>query len=270
MSRAIAVAVAGVGFAALLLPLAAALLGSLLPEESLLVGGLFRRAPLGLDHYRQIFTQRDLWEPLRNSLVIATATTVLCLLVGTLCAYALARLRFSGRSFLLVLVLAASLMPQISLVPPLYLLLRRVGLLHSYPGLVLPYLTFALPLCVWLLVASFRALPPELEEAARLDGAGRLRILLEVVLPLVSPALAAIGIITFVACWNEFLFALSFTLGPERQTLPVAIALFRGQYQVPWGQVLAASVVATLPVAALVLVFQRRIVRGLTSGAIEG
>ena len=116
----------------------------------------------------------------------------------------------------------------------------------------------------------FRQLPAEIEEAARVDGAGRMRVLFEVVLPLSAPALATTAILTFVYCWNEFLFALSFTLGPERQTVPVAIALFRGQYQVPWGEILAAAIVSTAPVAALVLAFQRRIVQGLVSGAIKG
>lgn len=270
MRRVLGVSLGLVGLAALLFPLGVALLGSLRPEDRLFAGDLFEWAPPILDHYRAVFVQRSLLVPLRNSLVVAAATTVLCLAVGGGCAYALARLRFRGRAAVLAVVLATTLFPQISLLSPLYLLLRSLGLIDSFPGLVLPYLTFALPLCIWLLTAVFRDLPPELEEAARLDGAGRLRVLVEIVLPVAFPALAAVGIITFVTCWNEFLFALSFTLGPERQTLPVAIALFRGQYQVPWGEVLAASMVATLPVAVVVLAFQRLIVRGLTSGAVEG
>jgi ABC-type glycerol-3-phosphate transport system permease component len=127
-----------------------------------------------------------------------------------------------------------------------------------------------MPLTVWLLVGFFRQLPAELEEAAMVDGASRLRTIREIIWPLALPGLAATAILTFVYSWNEFLFALSFTLGPERQTVPVAIALFRGQYQVPWGQILAAAVVATLPVAILVLAFQRRIVQGLTAGAVKG
>ena len=141
---------------------------------------------------------------------------------------------------------------------------------NTYPGLVLPYLTFAMPLTIWLLVGFFRQLPPDLEEAALLDGAGRLRTLWEIVLPLAAPGLATTAILTFLYSWNEFLFALSFTLGPERYTVPVAIALFRGQYQVPWGEILAAAVVATAPVAAIVLLAQRRIVAGLTAGAVKG
>jgi len=190
--------------------------------------------------------------------------------VGGLCAYALARLRFRGKAPLLGLILAVSVFPQISVISPLYLLLRSLHLINTYPGLILPYLTFAMPLTVWLLVGFFRQLPAELEEAAMVDGASRLRALREVILPLALPGLATTAILTFVYSWNEFLFALSFTLGPERQTVPVAIALFRGQYQVPWGQILAAAIVATAPVAVLVLAFQRRIVQGLTAGAVKG
>jgi ABC-type glycerol-3-phosphate transport system permease component len=127
-----------------------------------------------------------------------------------------------------------------------------------------------MPLTIWLLVGYFRQLPRELEEAALVDGASRMRTLVEIVIPLAAPGLATTAILTFLYSWNEFLFALSFTLGPERYTVPVAIALFRGQYQVPWGQILAAAVVATLPVVAVVLAFQRHIVQGLTAGAVKG
>jgi ABC-type glycerol-3-phosphate transport system permease component len=246
------------------------LLASLAPESRLFGAAERAGAAPVLDHYRALFDERDFWVPIRNSLVVASATTALCVALGSLCAYALARMRFRGRRALLAGVLAVAMFPQISIVSPLYLVLRALGLIDSYPGLVLPYLTFAMPLTIWLLVGFFRQLPPDLEEAAWVDGAGRLRALIEVVLPVAAPAVATTAILTFVYCWNEFLFALSFTLGPERQTVPVAIALFRGQYQVPWGQVLAAAVVASAPVALLVLAFQRRIVQGLTSGAVKG
>src|SRR5262249_44316100 len=134
---------------------------------------------------------------------------------------------------------------------------------------VVPYIAFAMPLTVWLLVGTFRQLPPDVEEAARVDGAGALRILGRVILPLAAPGLAAAAVLTFIFCWNELLFAMSFTTLPERQTVPVAVALFRGEHQVPWGQILAATVISTLPVALLVVLFQRRIVSGLTAGAIR-
>jgi ABC-type glycerol-3-phosphate transport system permease component len=167
-------------------------------------------------------------------------------------------------------ILAVTMFPQISIVSPLYLLLRALRLINTYPGLVLPYTTFAMPLTVWLLVGFFRQLPRDLEEAALVDGATRWQSFTRIILPLAVPGLATTAILTFIYCWNEVLFALAFTLGPERQTVPVAIALFRGQYQVPWGEILAAAVVATAPVTAVVLAFQRRIVQGLTAGAVKG
>ena len=247
-----------------------AIVASFTPEARLFQSPpLFPTEPV-LDHYRALFTELNFWLPIRNSLIVAGSTTVLCVSIGALCAYALARLQFPGKVPLLGFILAAGMFPQISVVSPLYLLLRKLHLINTYPGLVLPYLTFAMPLTVWLLVGFFRQLPAELEEAAMVDGAGRLRAFWEIIVPLALPGIATTAILTFVYSWNEFLFALSFTLGPERQTVPVAIALFRGQYQIPWGQILAAAVIATAPVTLLVLAFQRRIVQGLTAGAVKG
>jgi len=254
---------------ALMLPLAWAVLASFTPEQRLFGGGPLLPSLTG-EHYRAIFIERSFWIPIRNSLIVALATTVTSLLLAVPCAYALARLPFSGHRLVLAFVLAVSMFPQIAMVPSLYIILRAAHLLDTYPGLVGPYLTFALPLAVWLLSGFFRQLPADLEDAAMLDGASRMRALLEVVLPLSGPGVATTGILVFLYSWNEFLFALSFTLGPERYTVPVAITLFRGQYQVPWGQVLAAAVVATSVVAGVVLVAQRRIIAGLTSGAVKG
>jgi len=266
--RAAAVGTA-VALTAVVLPFCWAVVASVTPESQLFAGSVLPR-DITLAHYRALFAGQEFWVPIRNSLVVAAATTALCVTLGALAAYALARLQFPGRTALLGLVLAVSMFPQISVVSPLYLLLRELRLINTYPGLVLPYLTFAMPLAVWLLVGFFRQLPAELEEAALVDGATRVQALRKVVLPIAAPGLAATAILTFLYSWNEFLFALSFTLGPERQTVPVAIALFRGRYQVPWGQILAGSIVATLPVAAVVLAFQRRIVQGLTAGALKG
>jgi len=259
-----------VALAAIGLPLWLGAVGSLSPEARLFEGPVWLPRELVLEHYRALRSHPDFWLGLRNSLVVATATTALCLPIGALCAYALARLRFPGRAAILAFTMATATFPQVSLVSPLYRLLRALGLIHSYPGLVLPYLSFALPLTVWLLVGYLRRLPVDIESAALLDGASRARTWFEIVLPLAAPALAATGILTFLYCWNEFLFALSFTLGPERQTVPVAIALLRGQYQVPWGTILAAAVVSSAPAAGLVLFFQRRIASGLAAGAVKG
>jgi ABC-type glycerol-3-phosphate transport system permease component len=240
------------------------------PESSLFDVPPVVPTRLTLDHYRALFDQRQFWLPMRNSLIVAAATTALAVIAATLAAYALTRLKFRGRTLLLGGVLAVSMLPQVSLVPPLYLALRATHLIDTYTGLVLPYLSFALPLSIWLLVGYFRQLPPEIEDAALVDGASRVQVLRHVVLPLAWPGVATAAILTFLYCWNEFIFALSFTLGPERQTAPVAIALFRGRYQVPWGQILAAAVVTTLPVVAVVVAFERRIVDGLTVGALKG
>jgi ABC-type glycerol-3-phosphate transport system permease component len=247
-----------------------ALVASLTPEATLFREPSLWPRELILDHYRALFSERDFWVPIRNSLAVAGTTTVFCVAVGALAAYALARLHFRGKTAILSFILAVTMFPQISIVSPLYLMLRALRLIDTYPGLILPYMTFAMPLTVWLLVGFFRQLPYDLEEAALVDGASRWQAFTRIVLPLAAPGLATTAILTFIYCWNEFLFALSFTLGPERQTVPVAIALFRGQYQVPWGQILAAAVIATLPVAIMVLLFQRRIVQGLTAGAVKG
>jgi len=255
---------------AMLFPLYWMTVSSITPEASLFERRSLLPRSAVTDHYRALFDERSFFVPIRNSLIVAGGTTLIAVPVGALAAYALARLRFRGKSALLALVLAVSMFPQISLVSPLFMVLRALHLINTFPGLVLPYLTFAMPLSIWLLVGYFRQLPAELEEAAMLDGASRIRTLVAIVAPLAAPGLATTAILTFLYSWNEFLFALSFTLGPERYTVPVAIALFRGQYQVPWGQVLAAAVVATAPPVVVVLAFQRRIVHGMTTGAVKG
>lgn len=251
------------------LPVGAALIASFNPESRIFGAPLLDFRALTLVHYRALFETRDFWLPIRNSLIVAGSTTVLAVTIGGLCAYSIERLMFRGKAVILAAVLAVSVFPQIAIVSPLYLVLREVHLIDTYPGVVLPYLTFATPLSVWLLAGFLRQVPIEIEEAALVDGASRLQVLGRIVLPIAMPGVMATAILTFLYCWNEFLFALSFTLGPERQTVPVAIALFRGQYQVPWGQVLAAAIVATIPVAFLVMIAQRRIVQGLTAGSIK-
>jgi len=266
----LATAATGLIVAAGLFPLYWAVAASLGPESRLFDAPSLIPTTIVLDHYRALFEERDFLVPIRNSLVVAGATTILAVSAGALCAYALARLRFRGKTAILAGVLAISMFPQISIVSPLFLLLRWLGLINTFPGLILPYLTFAMPLSVWLLVGFFRQLPAEIEEAGLMDGASRLRTFWDLVVPLAWPGVATTAILTFLYSWNEFLFALSFTLGPERHTVPVAITLFRGQYQVAWGQILAGAIVATAPVALIVLVAQRRIVQGLTAGAVKG
>ena len=256
--------------AMILFPIYWMVVSSLTPEAQLFTSRPLLPAAGTLAHYRALFDERDFLVPIRNSLVVAGLTTAIAVPVATLAAYAFTRLRPRGAPLLLSLILSVSMFPQVSVLPPLYLVLRALGLLNTYPGLVLPYLTLSMPLAVWLLTGFFRQLPWELEASAMLDGASRLRAFRDVILPLAAPGVATAAILTFLYCWNEFLFALSFTLGPERYTVPVAVTLFRGRYQVPWGEVLAATVVATIPVAIVVVLFQRRIVAGLTAGAAKG
>jgi ABC-type glycerol-3-phosphate transport system permease component len=263
-------AVRGLVLAGVLFPLYWMLVASLTAEAQLFEEPSLIPTALSVAHYRALFDARNFLVPMRNSLVVAALTTALVIPVAALCAYALARMPLPGKRPLLALVLAVSMFPQISIVAPLYLVLRELRLLDTYPGLVLPYLTFSMPLAIWLLTGFFRHLPGDLEEAAMLDGASRVRMLRDIVLPVSLPGIASTGILTFLYCWNEFLFALSFTLGPDSHTVPVAIALFRGRYQVPWGEVLAGAIVATIPVVLVVLAFQRHIVAGLTSGATKG
>ena len=204
-----------------------------------------------------------------NSLLVAAGTTAVCLAVGASAAFAIAKLEFRGRSLLLGGALAISMFPPIATVSPLYLALRAVGLRDSLVGLVLPYATFALPLTLWLMTSFFRALPDEIYRAALVDGCTPWQAFVHVFLPLSWPALATSAILVFIFSWNELLYALSFISTPAKRTVPVAIALFAGEHVEPWGQIAAASVVATLPLALLTFLFQRRIVAGLTAGAVK-
>jgi trehalose/maltose transport system permease protein len=189
-----------------------------------------------------------------------------------LAAFALGRIRFRGRSVLLFTILGVSMFPQVAVLSGMFELIRWLGLYNRLPALVLSYMIFTLPFTVWVLTTFIRALPKELEEAAIVDGAKPLTIVTKVFLPLLSPALITTGLLAFIAAWNEFLFALTFTLSGEQRTVPVAIALISGAsaYELPWGNIMAASVVVTLPLIVMVLFFQRRIVSGLTAGAVKG
>jgi multiple sugar transport system permease protein len=247
------------------------LLSSLKPASQLFqINPPFWPQPCTWENYRAIFLERRFYLNILNSVVVAGAATGVCVALGSLAAYGLARLRFRGKSIILGFILVVSLFPPVAIVSPLFLLFEKTRLINTYLALILPYLTFALPLTIWLLTVFFRQIPWELEEAARLDGAGPLRAFWEVTLPLAAPGIFTTAILTFIYCWNEFLFALAFTTNDASRTIPVAIVMFSGYHTVPWGQILAAVTVVTVPVAALVLVLQRRIISGLTAGAIKG
>ncbi|HYG85532.1 MAG TPA: carbohydrate ABC transporter permease [Azospirillum sp.] len=225
-----------------------------------------------LDNYAAIFREQAFGWNILTSLTVATASVTVSLALAATAAYALGRVAFRGRGLVLLTVLGVSMFPQVAVLSGLFEVIRRLGLYNNPGALILSYMIFTLPFTVWVLTTFMRELPRELEEAAMVDGATPWIILTRVFLPLMGPALAATGLLSFIAAWNEFLFALTFTLTDTRRTVPVAIALMTGasQFELPWGRIMAASVVVTLPLVALVLMFQRRIVSGLTAGAVKG
>ena len=223
-----------------------------------------------LEAYRSALVDHGLGHYLWNSVVVAGSTTAVALVVASPAAYALARLSFPGRGVILGLSLAAAMFPQVAIAGEVWRILRGLGLLNTRAGLVLPHVSLTLPLAVWLIASFFRELPPDLEEAAMVDGATRLGALRRVVAPLAAPGVFTAAILVFIQSWNEFFFALLVLSDPAKQTLPVGIALFPGQYTMPWGEIAAASLAATLPLVALVLALQRRIVHGLVAGAVKG
>ena len=223
-------------------------------------------------NYAAVLGQGSFIRNIANSVIVAVVVVAISLFVGVTAAYALGRVKFAGRKLLLLCVLGISMFPQVAVLSGLFELIRFLGIYNSLPGLMLSYLIFTLPFTVWVLTTFIRDLPKELEEAAIMDGATPWIIVRRVFLPLLWPALVTTGLLAFIGAWNEFLYALTFTLSPEQRTVPVAIALLSGasQFELPWGPIMAASVIVTIPVVALVLIFQRRIVSGLTAGAVKG
>ena len=223
-------------------------------------------------NYLAVLGQGSFIRNIANSVFVAVVVVAVSLFIGVTAAYALGRVRFAGRKLLLLSVLGVSMFPQVAVLSGLFELIRFLGIYNSLWGLILSYLIFTLPFTVWVLTTFIRELPKELEEAAIMDGASPWIIVRRVFLPLLWPALVTTGLLAFIGAWNEFLYALTFTLSPEQRTVPVAIALLSGasQFELPWGPIMAASVIVTIPVVALVLIFQRRIVSGLTAGAVKG
>jgi multiple sugar transport system permease protein len=224
------------------------------------------------DNYSNIFDEKIFTSALRNSIGIALLSTLIAVLLATTAAYAIARLDFPGKRFVLGAALAIAIFPQISIISPLFEIWRRIGLFDTWPGLIIPYLTFTLPLSIWLLSAYFRQIPWELEQAAEVDGATPFQAFRRVIVPLAAPGMVTAAILAFIFAWNDFLFAISLTSTDRARTVPAAIAFFQGasQFQQPTGQIAAAAVVVTVPVVIAVLIFQKRIVSGLTSGAVKG
>jgi multiple sugar transport system permease protein len=238
--------------------------------------GRFIPAHWTLDNYKVLFeggiSNSPFLRPLINSIVIAVVSTVIAIVLAAFAAYAIARLDFPGKGLILGVALAIAIFPTISIVGPLFDIWRSIGLFDTYPGLIIPYLTFALPLSIYILVAFFREIPWDLEDAAAVDGATPFQSFRKVILPLAAPGTFTAAILVFIFCWNEFLFAITLTSSNNARTVPAALAFFTGesQFTAPTGNIAAAGVIVTVPIIIFVLFFQRRIVAGLTAGAVKG
>jgi multiple sugar transport system permease protein len=223
-------------------------------------------------NYTQILSTTQFIRPLINSIGIGVISTLIAVVLASMAAYAVARLRFPGKGILIGMALLIAMFPAISLVTPLFSIERAIGLFNTWPGLIIPYIAFGLPLGIYTLSAFFREIPWELEKAAKVDGATPFQAFVKVIAPLAAPGMVTTAILVFLFCWNEFLFAISFTSTLAARTAPASIAYFSGssQFTVPTGPIAAAAVVITIPIIIFVVFFQRRIVAGLTSGAVKG
>jgi multiple sugar transport system permease protein len=241
-------------------------------DPSTLTDGNFIPTKWTWESYRGIFQTSEFTRALINSIGIALISTVIAVVLGTMAAYAVARLRFPGKRLLIGMSLLIAMFPPISLVSPLFNIERIIGIFDTWTGLIIPYMTFSLPLAIYTLSAFFREIPWDLEKAAKVDGATPVQAFRLVIAPLAAPGVFTTAILVFIFCWNDFLFAISLTSTSAARTVPAAIAFFTGssQFAQPTGSIAAAAVVITIPIIVFVLLFQRRIVAGLTSGAVKG
>jgi trehalose/maltose transport system permease protein len=256
-----------------LFPFYWALNTSLKTEDELYGRAAFFPKEPTLDNYRYVLRDDRFLTSLRNSAFVSSLTTILSLLVGSFAAYALGRLKFRGRIAILYLILSMTMFPAISVLSGLYTIIKSSGLFGTPYALILTYPIFTLPFTIWVLTSFFRGLPGEIEQAAIVDGASYFQIFWQILLPLTAPALVTTGLLSFVRSWNEYLFALNFTLtNPAAQTVTVTVAKFTGaeSFQVPIREIMAAAIFVTIPLVILVLIFQKRIVDGLTAGAVKG
>ncbi|WP_033351321.1 carbohydrate ABC transporter permease [Kitasatospora aureofaciens] len=241
-------------------------------DPATLTDGNFVPRTWTVANYLGIFRTSEFTRALVNSIGIAVIATTIAVVLGTMAAYAVARLRFPGKRLLIGISLLIAMFPPISLVSPLFDIERVLGLFDTWPGLIIPYMTFSLPLAIYTLSAFFREIPWDLEKAAKVDGATPWQAFRLVIAPLAAPGVFTTAILVFIFCWNDFLFAISLTSTTAARTVPAAIAFFTGssQFEQPTGSIAAAAVVITIPIVVFVLLFQRRIVAGLTAGAVKG
>jgi multiple sugar transport system permease protein len=242
------------------------------PDETAAGSPQFLPKDPTIQNYKDILNNPDFLDALRNSFGIAAISTFLSVIFATLAAYAIARLEFKGKRLVLSLALAIAMFPVVSLVGPLFDLWRTFGLFNTWPGLIIPYMSFTLPLAIWTLSAFFREIPWEMEQAAQVDGATSWQAFRKVIVPLAAPGVFTAAILTFFFAWNEFVLAISLTSTTASRTVPAQMSYFVGPdpFNPPYGQLATASVVVTVPIIIIVLLFQRKIVAGLTSGAVKG
>jgi multiple sugar transport system permease protein len=264
----------GLGLSAVMLwslaPFVWQLLTSVTPPAELEAHAALLPSAPTLVHYRAILAGQPFGRLMLNSLVAASGATLLALVLGSLAGFALAKLRAPGRVATLAVVVTLSMLPPIATVSPLFLIINALGMHDTLAALILVYAGFALPLAVWLMTQFFRGVPDELYIAARVDGCSAIGAFVRVMLPLAVPGLVATALLVFIYAWNEFLYALSLTASTASRTMPVGIALFPGIHEVPWGEIAAGSVLATIPAVLLAISFQRRVLEGLTAGAVKG
>jgi len=231
-------------------------------------------SPFTLANYREVLSASFFTDALLNSVIVAGSVTLLSLAIGASAAFALGRFRFHGRSFVMYLMLSMTIFPQIAILGALYTTISTFNLYDTLGALIFSYLIFTLPFTIWVLTSFMRALPGDLEEAAYVDGATPLQVFWKVLLPLIAPGLVTTGLLAFISAWNEYLYALSFIQSPGKYTVPLAITSFVSKtgsaFAVPWGQIMAATVIITMPLIILVLILQKRIIAGLTAGAVKG
>lgn len=260
-------------FIYLMFPFYWALISALKPANELIrMPATYWPESLTLQNFRAVFQNQAFLRGLLNSTIVAGSVTVISLLVGAFAGYALGKMRFRGKGPSLYLILGMTMFPQIAVLSGLYAVIQAFSI-PAIPSMILSYMLFTLPFTVWVLTSFFRGLPTSLLQAAQVDGANMMQAFWQILLPLSAPALVTTGLLAFIQAWNEYLFALTFTsIEPSARTVPVAIALFSGQVQrqEPFGEIMAAAIVVTIPLIALVLIFQNRIVEGLTAGAVKG
>jgi multiple sugar transport system permease protein len=244
---------------------------SLKTGAELSTGHIYPHSP-SLSNYSSIFKNADFTTALKTSAIDAGLATLIALTVGSFAAYALARLRFKFKFLILAIILSTTTFPPIAIAAPLFKLWTDIGLYNTYLGLILPFLTFVLPLTIYILTSFFQEIPKDLEEAALVDGATRFQAFRKIVVPLAAPGLVTAGLLAFIFAWNEFLLSITLTSSASRRPVSAAIAFFTGsqQFQIPLGTIAAATVVITVPLIVLVIIFQKRIVAGLTAGAVKG